>query len=219
VNTTLVQLTTERIADFQAIASYMDALAGSRGLKVALSVPVAATASIDQTNTTWAKARASLRGEPGNVRLDASVWSLGSVLQTSDASSLEASPSLRVSGGVSINAVAVRPSPLLSAVGELLVPPDPLMHVGVSLANSSTVGQQITVIINVSPTNGIGTLQSHRETLTIGSQRSAAIEFPSLHISPDEKASVAIVVRGAQASYAGALSRHYNLVVSPSPGA
>ena len=220
VNNTLMRITTERVADFQTIAAYMNAVAGSAGLKIALRQPLAADSSINQTDLAWSEARGSLLREPGHVRLHASAWSLGAVsIQTADANALEASPSLRVSGGVSINAVAVRPSPLPSAVGELLVPPDPSMHVGVSILNSSTVGQHLTVAISVIPTNGIGTAQSQRDVITIGTQRSSAIDFAALSITPDEKASVVIVVRGANAAYAGSLSRHYDLVVSPSPGA
>jgi len=220
VNNTLVRITTERIADFQTIATFMDAVAGSAGLKIAIGEPLAADSQISQTNLEWGEARESLRGEPGHVRLNASVWSLAAVAtQSADANALEASQSLRVRGGVSINAVAVRPSPLPSATGELLVPPDPSMHVGVSILNSSTVGQHVTVAISVNPTNGIGTVQSQREVITIGTQRSTAIDFSALAITPDEKASVVVVVQGASAAYAGSLSRHYDLVVSPSPGA
>ena len=198
VNTVLAQLTEQRVDAYQVV---FDTAARSLQLPwttlnaTGLST-VSALASLLTTDQVWALARRSLVGEPGRVRLAATYTSSGVVTLATELNALGGSPTLTLTRGIGIAAVAVTPAPLPGAAGSLLLPPVGLVHVGVSVLNAAFVNQPVTLTIRFTPIHSHGPSQVQRMTAVIGPQQAFAFVAKLLSTAAGERATLNISISG-----------------------
>jgi hypothetical protein len=217
VNTVLVQLTEQRVDDYQTILAAasstlaLSAIApGPAGL-----TPSEAQASLVATDQLWARARSWLASEPGHVTIDATTTSPGVAGATTAIAALSSAPSLAVTRGVGITAVAVTPSPLPAPIGQLILPPVSSIHLGVTVTNAAYVTQPVVLDVTLTPTNSLGTAFHQRMSVILGPTRSYAFVTRLLPSVAGERATLRLTLSGAPAGAQMSRTRSYQVVLSP----
>jgi hypothetical protein len=170
-----------------------------------------------QTSQQWGRERFDLIKQPGTVKLLALTTATAKFVENIGFAHLVSSSSLALHRSVSIAAVSVLPSPLPSAVGELVLPPVTSFHLGISVANDSFVTQPVVVRVVLTRTNGVarGTSTVHVLSVTIGPLQSYAFVLGSMPTQPSERATLVIRVTGSTAHPAPAQTRTYQVIMSP----
>jgi hypothetical protein len=219
INDVFAHLTEIRIDDYEtliaSIAHSLSLPAPSPGPDAALSATPAQ--SLVTTASRWNRDRASLRAEPGTVRLDALTNSSATLFVQSGVTALTASSSLAVVRGIGIAAIRVTPAPLPSPRGELLLPPVSEMYLGVSVINTGFVTQSLTMYVSMTPSNG--PLAPVRQTfhVVLAPLQSYAFEPRMIGVVPSERATLDVRITGAQASANLVRSKSLRVEMSP-PG-
>ncbi len=221
VNSTLVDLTNERVADYQVVLA---TTAGALRLPWTTPSPsgvtsVAARSSLLASDRQWGATRGDLVHEPGAVHLSATSTPSPVVTLPTTLETLAAAPSLRLVRGVTISAVAVTPAPLPAPVGRIVLPPVDHFHLGVSVTNTAFALQPVTFRVTLTPLSGsLAAPQTQTMTVTLGPLRSFAF-VPSLFATvPGEHARLVVSVSAPASAAAPARQRTYRVVLSPGGG-
>lgn len=221
LNTTLAELTEQRVDDYQVV---LDAVAASldlpwRTLSTTSLTSVAARSSLLATDQAWGAVRHSLASEPGRAELAATRTPAPVVTLPTTLGALSASASLRVVRGATIAAVAVTPSPLPAPPGRIVLPPVTTVHLGVAVTNGAWVTQPVVMTVTLTPVSGTSlAVQSQTMAVTLGPARSYAFVPRLLGVAPGERARLTITLRGSARAPVPAQRRTYQVVLSPSGG-
>jgi hypothetical protein len=162
----------------------------------------------------WGIDRWSLVKEPGLVHLHALTTATATYFANVGTAGLVASPTLALTRGIGIAAVAVKPSPLPAAAGVLLLPPVTSVHLGVSVVNIAYAIQPVT--LRVTFTSSVGPVQHQVLSVTLGPLQSYAFVPRLLTTRPSERGTLVISLTGAAAAPNMARSRTYQVKMSPS---
>lgn len=179
--------------------------------------PEATSAAFDtlaSLNDSWRVLRRRLEREPGHVLLADSRWQLADA--RTRLSLLERAPSLRPSGGASLDAVLVSPQPLPAVGAQLVLLAQNSVTIAISVRNHASVGAALRVDLTVQPTNGKGRYVAMSRQGTLHSLGTTGFTFRGVSVAPSEQGVLRITVRGAMPSFPGALARSYTLLVAPS---
>lgn len=219
INDTFADMTDTRVDDYQEIFATIE-----RTLSLPASSPSGdATPSADPAHSLyvtalqWNRDRSALRHDPGTVRLDALTLSGAKLLMSAGLTQLTSSTSLAVVRGIGIAAVSVSPAPLPATRGVLLLPPVSSITLGVSVANTGFVEQDVTLEVTMSPSNG--PLPAKRQVfhVDLAPLQSFAFTPQVIAVVPNERAILNIRLSGAPASVNLPLSKRYRVELSP-PG-
>ena len=218
LNSTIADLMAQRVNDD---ATIIDTLAQALHLPwtPVATVPeswVSAQQSLAQTGTTWSVARWGLVHEPGLVHLDALSGALATVPLRAAVSALASSPSLVLTRGIGITAVAVIPAPLPAPAGQLVLAPVTLVHLAVTVSNAAVATQPVSVTVSVTPIGRLGTAQRQVMTVTLGSLDSYGFVFHDLATVPSERFTLRIVASGAPSGRGWSTTRTYLVTMAPS---
>ena len=218
LNTTIADLTAERVNDY---ATILDTLASALHLPWTPVATVAqswvsAQQSLTQSGATWSVARWGLIREPGLVRLDGLSNAVATVPLRAAVAALASSPSLVLTRGIGITAVAVTPDPLPAPAGQLLLAPVTLVHLAVTVSNAAVDTQPVSLTVTVTPTGALGTAQRQVMTATLGSLASYGFVFHDLATVPSERFTLGIVAGGAPGGRGWSTTRTYLVTMAPS---
>ncbi len=216
VNETLFQLTTERVAAYEALFGEIAHALTLPWTTNPIEHVADPAATIVNTSKRWNVARFALSKEPGRVRLDASTAHSATYFKQRGTYALASSRSLALVRAISIVAVHVTPAPLPAPRGVLLLPPVTSVGFGVSVLNASYDEQPVTLSIRVTPTNHLGQPFFERMHATIGPLEAYAFVPENLTTAANERAGVVITVAGARAAVGMVTTEHYRLELSPS---
>ncbi len=216
VNEDAAQLTELRVDAYQSLLAVV-----ARRLSLPWpTIPTTSQAVTDPAQTLlassgqWGVDRWSLVKEPGLVRLHALTTATATFFSNVGTAGLVASPTLALTRGIGIAAVAVTPSPLPAAVGVLLLPPVTSVHLGVSVVNAAYATQPVTLRVTFTPS--AGPVQHQVLSVTLGPLRSYAFVPRLLATRPSERGTLVISLTGALAAPNMARSRTYQVKMSPS---
>jgi hypothetical protein len=222
VNDALAQETSQRVNDYESILSFVaESLVLPSGTlpwvetSATLSTTTAQT-SLLSTSHQWRLKRWSLAREPGRVKLKGVANGVALLHLATTIEALRAAPTLAASRGVGIAAVSVQPSPLPAPTGELLLPPVPRVHLGVSVLNANYIDQSVSVTVTLIPLNHRGLRQSQTLTTVLGPDRAYAFVPKLLTTRASERARLIITVAGAPTAQNMTRKRIYSVVMSPS---
>jgi hypothetical protein len=222
VNDVLAQETSQRVNDYESLLSFVaESLVLPTGTLpwAETSASLASTtaqASLLATSEQWRTKRWSLAREPGRVVLKATANGVALLHLATTIAALRTSPSLAASRGVGIAAVSVEPAPLPAPTGELLLPPVPRVHIGVSVVNANYIDQPVSVTVTLIPLNHRGLRQSQTMTTVLGPLRAYAFVPKLLTTRASERARLVIAVAGAPTAQNMTRKRIYSVVMSPS---
>jgi hypothetical protein len=222
VNDALAQETSQRVNDYESLLSFVaESLVLPTGTlpwaetSATLSTSTA-QASLLSTSEQWRNKRWSLAREPGRVKLKSTANGVALLHFATTMQGLRSSPSLAPLRGVGIAAVSVQPAPLPAPTGELLLPPVPRVHIGVSVLNANYIDQSVSVTVTLIPLNGRGLRQSQTMTTVLGPMRAYAFVPKLLTTRASERARLIIAVAGAPTAPNMTRKRIYGVVMSPS---
>jgi hypothetical protein len=214
LNETLATETRSRVIDFSTVLSQV-----ASALYLPWTAPSTIAPSPDgdlaATSAAWNARATAFHRATGHVTLDTLTNSTGP-LAANGYGALASAPSLRLVRGIGIAAVQVNPSPLPATPGNIIEPPTTQLHLGVSVHNGAFAEQPVTVIVTLSPTNGLGQSVQYSQNLTLGPLANAAIVVGRVPTVPLEHAKLTVVVSGAPATGTLSTSRSYDLTVAPS---
>lgn len=218
LNTTMAQLTTQRVNDY---ATILDTVAQALHLPwtpVATSSQswVAAQQSLAETAATWSVARWGLVHEPGLVRLDNLTNALATVPLRSAVAALAASPSLVLTRGIGVTAVEVTPAPLPAPAGQLLLAPVTSVRLAVTVSNAAVDTQPVTLSVTATPTGTLGRPQHQVMTATLGPLSSYGFALNDLTTVASEHFTLTIVATGAPSGHGWPTTRTYQVTMAPS---
>lgn len=216
VNQTLYELTTERVAAYQALLGEIAHALTLPWTTNPIEHVVDPAATLVNTSKQWNLARFALAKEPGRVRLDATTAHGAAYFKQRGTYALSSSRSLRLVRAISIDAVHVTPAPLPASRGVLLLPPVKLVALGISVLNASYDEQPVTLSIRVTPTNHLGASFFERMRTTLGPLEAYAFVPNDLTTAASERAGVIISVTGARAAVGKVTTEHFRLEMSPS---
>ncbi|MGH9020653.1 MAG: hypothetical protein ACRDV0_06495 [Acidimicrobiales bacterium] len=216
LNDQLAALTEQRVDDYQVVlGNVAHALRLPwTGTPAPSATSGGAQASLLTTDHQWDALRRGLLGLPGHAALNATATPSAVVTLATTIGDLTSAPSLRLTRGVGITAVAVTPSPLPAPAGTLVEPPVARLHVGVVVTNAAYATQPVTLTVTF--TSSSGAVQHQAMSTTLGPLASYAFVPRLFSVSPGERASLRAVVRGAPAGAAMTRSRVYAVEMSQS---
>ena len=217
VNETLFQLTTERVAAYEALFGEIAHALTLPWTTNPIEHVADPAATIVNTSKRWNVARFALSKEPGRVRLDASTAHSAHVFQArAGPTRSRAHRSLALVRAISIVAVHVTPAPLPAPRGVLLLPPVTSVELGVSVLNASYDEQPVTLSIHVTPRTTLASRSlSACAPRSVRSRRTPSCR-EILTTAANERAGVVITVAGARAAVGTVTTEHYRLELSPS---
>lgn len=218
LNSTMAELTTERVNDY---ATILDTIAQALHLPWTpiATVPqswVSAQQSLAQSTAAWSVARWGLVREPGLVRLDALSDALAQVPLRATVGVLASSPSLVLTRGIGVTAVAVMPAPLPAPVGQLVLAPVTAVHLAVTVSNAAVDTQPVSLTVTLTPTNRLGTSQRQVMTATLGPLGSYGFVLHDLVTVPSERFTLRIAAGGAPSARGWSTTRIYQVTMAPS---
>jgi hypothetical protein len=216
VNEAVAQLTEQRVDAYRSLLAVV-----ARRLNLPWpAIPATSQAVTDParalitSSAQWGIDRWSLVKEPGLVHLHALTTATATYFANVGTAGLVASPTLALTRGIGIAAVAVKPSPLPAAAGVLLLPPVTSVHLGVSVVNIAYAIQPVT--LRVTFTSSVGPVQHQVLSVTLGPLQSYAFVPRLLTTRPSERGTLVISLTGAAAAPNMARSRTYQVKMSPS---
>jgi hypothetical protein len=216
INQTLYELTTERVAAYQALLGEIARALTLPWNTTPIETVVDPAATLVNTSKQWNLARFALAKEPGRVHLDATTAHGATYFKQRGTYALSSSRSLELVRAIAIVAVHVTPAPLPASPGVLLLPPVSVVGLGISVLNVSYDEQPITLSIRVTPTNHRGQPFFERMRVTLGPLEAYAFVPDDLATAASERAGVIITVAGARAAVGKVTTEHYRLEMSPS---
>jgi len=214
INTEFVSITESRI---DILTSVIQSVSDDLQLPgITLGKTPSSHSSLTLLKQKWDRDRFGLRKEPGRAQLLSFTNLVGSLHHMGTLSSLASSPTLRVTRGIGIAAVSVRPSPLPASQGVLLLAPVTRVNLAVSVMNASYVNQPVTLTITFQPTNGKGVYQSQSLKATLGPNHAYGFLPKSLKTKAGQRATLTISVDGAPGAAGMTRTKVYSVVMSPS---
>ena len=218
LNTTLAEIATERIADYQTI---LDTIAQALHLPWTPTATVAqswvtAQQSLAQSAATWSVARWGLVREPGLVRLAPLATGLATTPFRAQVDALAVAPGLVLTRGIGITAVAVTPAPLPAPAGQLVLAPVTAVHLAVTVSNAAVDTQPVSLTVSATPTGSLGTPQRQVMAATLGSLGSYGFVLNDLTTVPSERFPLRIELGGAPSGRGWPTTRTYQVTMAPS---
>ena len=210
----LITLTAARVAADQAVIAATTTALTLPGASTSTTSLASAQVALVAAVARWNYKRFSLVGEPGRVSLEAATSPLAHLALATTLSALTSAPSLTLTRGVSISAVAVTPSPLPAPSGKIVLPPVTSIRVGVPVTNVAYCTQPVSVTVTF--TSSSGATQRRVMRATIGPDASFAFDASSLTTYANERATLRVAVTGAPASAAGTVEKVYAVTLAPS---
>jgi len=183
---------------------------------ITLGTAKSSNTSLTSLKQLWDQDRFGLQKEPGRAQLFSFTNLVDSLHYLNTLSSLQTSPTLRVTRGIGVAAVSVHPSPLPASQGVLLLAPVTSVNLGVSVINVSYVDQPVTLSITFQPSNGKGVYQSQQLKATIGPNQAFGFLPKSLKTMAGQQATLTISVDGAPGAAGMTRTKVYRVVMSPS---
>ena len=214
INTEFISITEARIA---ILTSVIRSVSDDLQLPgITLSKTTSSNTSLTSLKQRWDHLRFGLKKEPGRAQLLSFTNLVGSLHHMGTLSALRSSPTLRVTRGIGVAAVSVRPSPLPASRGVLLLAPVTRVRLGVSVMNASYVDQPVTLSITFQPSNGKGVFQSQTLKAIIGPNHAYGFLPKSLKTKAGQRATLTISVDGAPGAAGMTRTKVYTVIMSPS---
>ncbi len=213
----LIDVTEQRVSTTVAFLNHVGQLLALPGFARPVVGANMAGRQLRHADLVWAHARRSLIGEPGRVRLPRSEFALAAAPLSSDLAAILSAPALRAERAVTIATIEVTPTTLPAASGQLVELPGSPLGFAVVVRNEGYINQRVTVHLSVlNPTAGASTSVQSLSGV-IGPLNARAFTFAAVPIVASEHATVNVLLSGAPIAAGGVGTKHYRLIVAPSP--
>ena len=214
LNDHFAQLTNARVAAWNDIVAVLEtSLRITDHARPPAGSVRSAAQRIQATNSTWETLRGRLRSEPGSVRLNPSLWGLGTLVER-DVTRVATLANLQPLSAAAISAIAIDPQPLPSRSAQIVLLPKTSIGIGVSVRNTGRVTSTLTISVSTRWRRESPLTVSARRTLSAGT--SVAVVFPEIPTYPGMRGTLSVRVTGAAPAYPGATTRQYSVKVAPS---